>query len=78
MILGVRNTRQSCLQVKSQSHQCYKKNTKTYRNKAGNQSILDSNNIDKIEVDEPSGAPGLNELKALPKNDEPSNPPKEY
>ena len=26
-------------------------------NKAGNQSILDSNNIDEIEVDEPSGAP---------------------
>ncbi|MFL2812512.1 MAG: preprotein translocase subunit SecG [Paracoccaceae bacterium] len=47
-------------------------------NKAGNQSILDNNNIDEVEVDEPSGAPGLNELKALPKNEEPSNPPKEY
>ena len=47
-------------------------------NKAGNQSILDSNNIDEVEIDKPSGAPGLNELKALPKNEEPSNPPKEY
>ena len=31
-----------------------------------------------VVVDEPTGTPGLNELKALPKKEEPSNPPKEY
>ena len=47
-------------------------------NKASNQSILDNNNIDEVIVDEPASTPGLNELKALPKKEEPSNPPKEY
>ena len=47
-------------------------------NNASNQSILDNNNIDEVEVDQPSVTPGLNELKALPKNEEPSSPPKEY
>ena len=47
-------------------------------NKAGNQSILDNNNIDEVIVDQPTSTPGLNELKALPKKEEPSNPPKEY
>ena len=47
-------------------------------NKASKKSILDSNNIDEVIVDEPDSTPGLNELKALPKKEEPSNPPKEY
>ena len=29
-------------------------------------------------VEQPKGTPGLDELKALPKNEEPSTPPKEY
>ena len=47
-------------------------------NKASKQSILDNNNIDEVIVDEPTSTPGLNELKALPKKEEPSSPPKEY
>ena len=47
-------------------------------NESSNQSILDNNNIDEIEVEEPLGTPGLNELKALPKNEDSSTPPKEY
>lgn len=47
-------------------------------NKASKKSILDNNNIDEVIVDEPASTPGLNELKALPKKEEPSNPPKEY
>ena len=47
-------------------------------NESSNQSILDNNNIDEIEVEEPLGTPGLNELKALPKNENSSTPPKEY
>ena len=47
-------------------------------NKASNKSILDNININEISVEEPSKTPGLNELKALPKNEEPSTPPKEY
>ena len=47
-------------------------------NKASKKSILDNNNIDEVVVDEPTGTPGLNELKALPKKEEPSNPPEEY
>ena len=47
-------------------------------NESSNQSILDNNNIDEIEVEEPFGTPGLNELKALPKNEDSSTPPKEY
>ena len=47
-------------------------------NDAGNQSILDNNNINDVKVEQPKGTPGLDELKALPKNEEPSTPPKEY
>ena len=47
-------------------------------NKASKKSILDNNNIDEVIVDEPASTPGLNELKALPKKEEPSSPPKEY
>ena len=47
-------------------------------NEAGNQSILDNNDINEVEVEQPKGPPGLDELKALPKNEEPSTPPKEY
>ena len=47
-------------------------------NDASNQSILDNSNIDEIEVEQQSVKPGLNELKALPKNEETSTPPKEY
>ncbi len=47
-------------------------------NKASKKSILDNNNIDEVIVDEPASTPGLNELKALPKKEETSNPPKEY
>ena len=47
-------------------------------NEAGNQSILDNNNINEVEVEQLKEEPGLDELKALPKNEEPSTPPKEY
>ena len=47
-------------------------------NEAGNQSILDNNDINEVEVEQSKEVPGLNELKALPKNEEPSTPPKEY
>ena len=47
-------------------------------NEAGNQSILDNNNINEVEVEQLKEKPGLDELKALPKNEEPSTPPKEY
>ena len=47
-------------------------------NEAGNQSILDNNNINEVEVEQLKEEPGLDELKALPKNEEPSIPPKEY
>ena len=47
-------------------------------NKASKKSILDNNNIDEVVTDEPGGTPGLNELKALPKKEDTSNPPKEY
>ena len=47
-------------------------------NESSNQSILDNNNIDEVEAEEPLGTPGLNELKALPKKEESSAPPKEY
>ena len=47
-------------------------------NEAGNQSILDNNDINEVEVEQPKGTPGLDELKALPKNEELSTPPKEY
>ena len=47
-------------------------------NEAGNQSILDNNDINEVEVEQLKETPGLDELKALPKNEEPSTPPKEY
>ena len=47
-------------------------------NEAGNQSILDNNNINEVEVEQLKEEPRLDELKALPKNEEPSTPPKEY
>ena len=47
-------------------------------NEAGNQSILDNNDINEVEVEQPKGTPGLDELTAHPKNEEPSTPPKEY
>ena len=47
-------------------------------NEAGNQSILDNNNINEVEVEQLKEESGLDELKALPKNEEPSTPPKEY
>ena len=47
-------------------------------NEAGNQSILDNNDINEVEVEQLKEAPGLDELKALPKNEEQSTPPKEY
>ena len=45
---------------------------------ATNKSILDNSDIKEIVVDEPSEVPNLNELKALPKSEETSTPPKEY
>ena len=47
-------------------------------NESSNQSILDNNNMDEVEAEVPLGTPGLNELKALPKKEESSTPPKEY
>ncbi len=47
-------------------------------NEASNRSILDSNNINEVEVEEPSKTPGIDELKPLQKKEEPSTPPKEY
>ncbi|MFL2801978.1 MAG: preprotein translocase subunit SecG [Paracoccaceae bacterium] len=47
-------------------------------NESSNQSILDNNNMDEVEAEVPLGTPGLNELKALPKKEESSAPPKEY
>ena len=38
-------------------------------NEAGNQSILDNNDINEVEVEQPKGTPGVDELKSLPKND---------
>ena len=47
-------------------------------NEAGNQSILDNNDINEVEVEQLKETPRLDELKALPKNEEQSTPPKEY
>ncbi|MAI97507.1 MAG: preprotein translocase subunit SecG [Rhodobacteraceae bacterium] len=45
---------------------------------SGTQSILDNNDINSIEIDETPIIPDLKQLKALPKDDKPSSPPKEY
>ena len=45
---------------------------------SGTQSILDTNDINSIKIDETPIIPDLKQLKALPKDDTPSSPPKEY
>ncbi|PQM56255.1 MAG: preprotein translocase subunit SecG [Rhodobacteraceae bacterium] len=46
-------------------------------NKASRESILDTNDVDAVEVED-SPILDLKKLKALPKDENPSNPPKEY
>ena len=47
-------------------------------NESSRSSILDNNNINEIEVEQNTNTPGLDQLKALPKSEEPSAPPKDY
>ncbi len=47
-------------------------------NEASRQSVLDTNNINEVEADDTPLLPDLKQLKALPKEDTPSTPPKEY
>tara|TARA_B100001250_G_scaffold204710_1_gene175706 strand:+ start:515 stop:868 length:354 start_codon:yes stop_codon:yes gene_type:complete len=46
-------------------------------NKASRESILDTNDVDAVEVED-SPILDLKKLKALPKDENPSSPPKEY
>ena len=45
---------------------------------SGSQSVLDTNDINEIKIDETPVLPNLKELKALPRDGTPSSPPKEY
>ena len=47
-------------------------------NKSSRQSIFDTNDVTAIEEDGSPTLPDLKQLKALPQDEKPSNPPKEY
>ena len=47
-------------------------------NQAGKESVLDTNDINQIEADTNELNTSSDQLKALPKTEEPSLPPKEY